>query len=64
MECNDKMVQIAAIAGLTALGSVCIIFDGEIGNLLAIAIAGALGLIAPSIFPRRPVNASKEEIDG
>jgi len=61
MECNDKMVQIMAIAGLTTLGSVCIIFDGEVGNLLAIAIAGALGLIAPSVFPRRPaVDASQE----
>jgi len=60
MECNDKMVQIAAIAGLTSLGAVCIIFDGEVGNLLAIAIAGALGLIAPSIFPRRPTDATKE----
>lgn len=59
MECNDKMVQIAAIAGLTSLGAVCIIFDGEIGNLMAIAIAGALGLIAPSIFQRRP-NDAKE----
>lgn len=53
IECNDKAVQVAAIAGLTTLGSVCIIFDGEVGNVLAIAIAGALGLIAPSIFPRK-----------
>jgi len=59
MECNDKMVQIAAIAGLTSLGAVCIIFDGDVGNLLAIAIAGALGLIAPSIFPRRPTDAKE-----
>jgi len=61
MECNDKMVQIGAIAGLTTLGCVCIIFDGEIGNVIAIAVAGALGLIAPSIFPRRSANASEEK---
>jgi len=59
MECNDKMVQIGAIAGLTTLGCVCIIFDGEIGNVIAIAVAGALGLIAPSIFPRRPTDAKE-----
>jgi len=60
MECNDKMVQIMAITGLTTLGVVCIVVPGDIATLLAIAIAGALGLIAPSIFPRRPTDADKE----
>jgi len=59
MECNDKMVQIATVAGLTTLGAVAIIFDGDIGEVIAIAIAGALGLIAPSIFPRRPKDAEE-----
>lgn len=63
MECNDKMVQIAAIAGLTTLGAICILIPGDLATMLAIAIAGVLGLIAPSIFPRRPTD-EKVQVDG
>jgi hypothetical protein len=59
MICNDKTVQIVAIAGLTTLGVVCIVVPGDVATMLAIAIAGMLGLLAPSIFPRRPTDAEE-----
>ena len=59
MICDDKTVQIAAIAGLTTLGVVCILVPGDVATLLAVAIAGMLGLLAPSIFPRRPKDAEE-----
>lgn len=50
MDLDKQCVQIAAIAGLTILGSVSIIFDGDIGMTIAIGVAGALGFLARSLF--------------
>lgn len=40
----------AAIAGLTTLGAVAIIIDGDVGNTIAIAIAGAIGFMIRFVF--------------
>ena len=51
MDFDKECVQMVAIAGLTVLGSVAIIFDGDIGMTIAIGVAGALGFLARSLFP-------------
>jgi len=52
MDLDKQCVQIAAIAGLTALGITAIVIDGDVGNMIAVAIAGAIGYLARSLFPR------------
>ena len=51
MDFDRECVQMTAIAGLTILGSVAVIFDGDIGMTIAIGVAGALGFLARSLFP-------------
>jgi len=51
MDYDKQAVQIAAIAGLTALGVTAMVVDGDIGNTIALAIAGAIGYLARSLFP-------------
>ena len=50
MDLDRECVQIAAIVGLTILGSVAIVYDGSVGEAIAVAVAGAIGFLARSIF--------------
>jgi len=50
MECNDEMVEMTAILGITALGATAIIIDGQIGEVIAIAVSGALGFMAAHLW--------------
>ena len=51
MAIDDHCVQIAALAGLTVLGVVAIVFDGSVGEAMAVAVAGAIGYFARALFP-------------
>ena len=47
MECNSQTIRYAiSVTGLTALGLTSIIVDGDIGNVMAVAVAGAIGYLA------------------
>ena len=46
MEISEHCVQIAALAGLTVIGVVAIVFDGSVGEAMAVAVAGAIGYFA------------------
>lgn len=59
IDIDKQCVQMVAIAGLTVLGSVAIIVDGEVGNVIAIAIAGAVGYLARSLFPGGETNEAE-----
>lgn len=61
MDFDKECVQIAAIVGLTILGSVAIIFDGDIGMTIAIGVAGALGFLARSLFGGAKDEAEVQE---
>ncbi len=60
MDFDRECVQMVAIAGLTVLGSVAIIFDGEIGMTIAIGVAGGIGYLARSLFPGGRKNETKK----
>lgn len=47
---DKEIVQIVAIFGLVILGSVAMIYDGDVGETIAVAVAGSLGLMGGSIF--------------
>jgi len=36
---------LAGVASLTTLGLACLIIDGDIGNAMAVAVAGAVGYL-------------------
>ena len=50
MECNEQMVEIMAILGVVALGMTAIIVDGQIGEVIAIAVSAALGFMAAHLW--------------
>lgn len=62
MECDKETVQVAAIAGLTTLGAVAIIIDGDVGNTIAIAIAGAIGFMIRFVFGNKGGETDAEEV--
>jgi len=47
---DKEIVQIVSIMGLVILGSVAMIYDGDVGETIALAVAGCLGLMGGSIF--------------
>ena len=51
MDISEHCVLIAALAGLTVLGVVAIVFDGSVGEAMAVAVAGAIGYFARALFP-------------
>ena len=51
MEISEHCVQIAALAGLTVIGVVAIVYDGSVGEAMAVAVAGAIGYFARALFP-------------
>lgn len=59
VDCDDQTVEVVAIVGVTVLGAVAIVVDGDVGNTIAIAIAAALGAIIKGIFDRK---AAREEV--
>jgi len=60
MDFDKQCVQMVAIAGLTALGITAIVVDGDVGNMIAVAIAGAIGYLARSLFPGGGVEDEAE----
>ena len=50
IDADKQTVQIVAIVALTVLGSIAMIVDGDIGETIAVAVAGVLGLVGGSLF--------------
>ena len=46
IDCSDRIVELAAIAGATVLGVAALIVDGDVGETIVVAIAAALGAVA------------------
>ena len=46
LECNDQTIRyVVGVAALTVLGVVCVVVDGDVGNAMAVAVAGAIGYL-------------------
>jgi len=46
VECNAQTTRyIVAVAALTAMGTVAMIVDGDIGNTIALAVAAGIGYL-------------------
>lgn len=64
IECNSQTIRYAvAVLALTALGMTAIIVDGDIGNTIALAVAGGIGYMVKDWRSTREVksNGSEEE---
>jgi len=59
METDKEIVQVVAIAGMTALGIAALVVDGSMGETIMVAVAGAIGVIAGYLFPK---GGSKDEV--
>ncbi len=47
LKCNSQTIRyVVAVAALTVLGAICVIVDGDIGNTIAVAVAGGIGYLA------------------
>lgn len=55
---DEHLVQIIAIICITVLGIVAMVIGGEMGNIIAIAIAGALGVIVGALFYKKAVGGA------
>lgn len=53
IDCDREVVQVMCIIGITVMGCVAMFVDGEIGNTIAVAVAGVLGLAAGYLFKDR-----------
>jgi hypothetical protein len=51
MECNKEAVQVAAVLGVAALGSVALFVNNAVSISIAVAVAAAIGGIVGWLFP-------------
>lgn len=63
MDCNDQTIRYAVgVAALTILGVVCVVVDGDVGNALGVAVAGAIGYLVKDWRASKGGNTDAAEV--
>lgn len=58
---NDQTIRyVVGIAALTILGVVCVVVDGDVGNALGVAVAGAIGYLVKDWRAAKVMEDAKE----